>query len=54
VSVRGYDHVQPWLVRRRPVGDEGNAFETSPFENMLDEMADDVLDQPGDEDRPAP
>jgi adenylate cyclase len=54
VSVRGYDHVQPWLVRRRPVGGEGNAFETSPFEDMLDEMADDVLDQPGDDDRPAP
>ena len=22
VSVRGYDHLQPWLVRRRPTGDE--------------------------------
>jgi len=22
VSVRGYDHLQPWLVRRRPTGDD--------------------------------
>src|SRR4051794_9549089 len=40
VSVRGYDHLQPWLVRRRPSGEEENAFE-----GMLDEMADDVLAQ---------
>ena len=46
VSVRGYDHLQPWLVRRRPSGDEDNAFES-----MLDELADDVLDQPEDDDR---
>ena len=45
VSVRGYDHLQPWLVRRRPHGDEDH-----PFEGMLDELADDVLDRP-DEDR---
>ncbi|MGY1713795.1 adenylate/guanylate cyclase domain-containing protein [Geodermatophilus sp. SYSU D01106] len=38
VSVRGYDHLQPWLVRRRPPGEEDNALES-----MLDEMADDVL-----------
>jgi len=38
VSVRGYDHLQPWLVRRRPEADEDNAFE-----GMLDELADDVL-----------
>jgi adenylate cyclase len=43
-SVRGYDHLQPWLVRRRPPGEEDN-----PFEGMLDELADDVLDQPEDE-----
>ena len=40
VSVRGYDLLQPWLVRRRPWADEDNAFE-----GMLDELADDVLDQ---------
>ena len=40
VSVRGYDHLQPWLVRRRPDADEDN-----PFESMLDELADDVLDE---------
>ncbi len=40
VSVRGYDHLQPWLVRRRPGADEDNAFE-----GMLDELADDVLEQ---------
>jgi adenylate cyclase len=40
VSVRGYDHLQPWLVRRRPAGDEDNSFE-----GMLDEMADEVLEE---------
>jgi adenylate cyclase len=40
VSVRGYDHLQPWLVRRRPPGDEDNSFE-----GMLDEMADEVLEE---------
>jgi adenylate cyclase len=40
VSVRGYDHLQPWLVRRRPAADEDNAFE-----GMLDELADDVLEE---------
>jgi adenylate cyclase len=44
VSVRGYDHLQPWLVRRRPSGEEDNAFES-----MLDELADDVLEQPEDD-----
>ncbi len=49
VSVRGYDHLQPWLVRRRPVDDEEGS---NSVESMLDEMADDVLghaDAPGDE-----
>jgi adenylate cyclase len=45
VSVRGYDHLQPWLIRRRPPGEEDNAFE-----GMLDEMADDVLEQDDEED----
>jgi adenylate cyclase len=45
VSVRGYDHLQPWLVRRRPSGEDDNAFES-----MLDDLADDVLDQPEDDD----
>lgn len=44
VSVRGYDHLQPWLVRRRPDTDEDNAFE-----GMLDELADDVLDHEDDD-----
>jgi adenylate cyclase len=44
VSVRGYDHLQPWLVRRRPDDDDDN-----PFEGMLDELADDVLDQDDDD-----
>jgi adenylate cyclase len=51
VSVRGYDHLQPWLVRRRPTGDDDDPFDTSSFERMLDELADDVLEQP-DDDRP--
>jgi adenylate cyclase len=42
VSVRGYDHLQPWLVRRRPADDD------SPIEGWLDEFADDVLGRPGD------
>jgi adenylate cyclase len=45
VSVRGYDHLQPWLVRRRPAGEEDHAFE-----GMLDEMADEVLEQDDVED----
>ena len=45
VSVRGYDHLQPWLVRRRPGTDEDNAFE-----GMLDELADDVLEGEEDDD----
>jgi adenylate cyclase len=47
VSVRGYDHLQPWLVRRRPHGDDDH-----PFEGMLDELADDVLDRPDEDDEP--
>jgi adenylate cyclase len=50
VSVRGYDHLRPWLVRRRPTGQD-SSFDNSAFEAMLDEMADDVLESPGD-DRP--
>src|SRR4051794_26629518 len=45
VSVRGYDDLQPWLVRRRPPGEEDNALE-----EMLDEMADQVLERDEDGD----
>ena len=41
VSVRGYDHLQPWLVRRRPAGEDDNAFES-----MLDELADESSTSP--------
>jgi adenylate cyclase len=53
VSVRGYDDLQPWLVRRRATGDVDTDGMPA-FEDMLDEIADDVLDRPGDEpaDRP--
>jgi adenylate cyclase len=44
VSVRGYDDLQPWRLRRRPAGEEDNAFE-----GMLDEMADEVLAREDDE-----
>ena len=45
VSVRGYDDLQPWLVRRRP-HDGDNVLE-----ELLDEIAHDVLDRPpADED----
>ncbi|MGY1604269.1 adenylate/guanylate cyclase domain-containing protein [Geodermatophilus sp. SYSU D00815] len=43
VSVRGYEHLQPWLVRRRPADGEDMALEA-----MLDEMADEVLGQEDD------
>jgi adenylate cyclase len=43
VSVRGYDQLQPWLVRRRPPGEADLALET-----MLDEMADAVLEEDHD------
>jgi adenylate cyclase len=50
VSVRGYDHLQPWLVRRR----EQDAAEPpglAAFEDLLDEIADEVLrDDPADDD----
>jgi adenylate cyclase len=42
VSVRGYEQLQPWLVRRRPPGEADLLLE-----GMLDEMADEVL---GDDD----
>jgi adenylate cyclase len=58
VSVRGYDQVQPWLVRRATPADQ-EAVAVHALEDLLDEIADDVLDpadaQPsGDlpEDRP--
>jgi adenylate cyclase len=47
VSVRGYEQLQPWLVRRRPAGEDDNALEA-----MLDELADDVLERPEHDDRP--
>ncbi|WP_448609888.1 adenylate/guanylate cyclase domain-containing protein [Geodermatophilus sp. URMC 60] len=43
VSVRGYDNLQPWLVERRPPGQADLALES-----MLDEMADDVLEEEDD------
>ncbi|KQS57971.1 guanylate cyclase [Geodermatophilus sp. Leaf369] len=42
VSVRGYDHLQPWLVRRRP-GEPVPGEDAGPLEDLLDEIADDVL-----------
>ncbi|HEX2075914.1 MAG TPA: adenylate/guanylate cyclase domain-containing protein [Geodermatophilus sp.] len=44
VSVRGYEHLQPWLVRRRPPGEQD-----IPLEGMLDEIADEVLETGPDE-----
>jgi adenylate cyclase len=43
VSVRGYDQLQPWLVRRAtPAGQEAAGVHA--LEDLLDEIADDVLD----------
>jgi len=47
VSVRGYDHLQPWLVRRRHVDDAAPGVVA--FEELLDEIADDVLTAPADD-----
>jgi adenylate cyclase len=49
VSVRGYDDLQPWLVRRRPGVDD--PLDGGGFEGMLDELTDDVLAQ--DDEHPA-
>ena len=48
VSVRGYDDLRPWRVRRRPRPPDDNLLE-----GMLDEIADEVLDAP-QEGGPAP
>jgi adenylate cyclase len=48
VSVRGYDDLQPWLVRRRPHGAAADPLEDNALERMLDEMADEVLQDEGD------
>ena len=48
VSVRGYDHLQPWLVRRRGVADDAPPG-VAAFEELLDEIADDVLRAPREE-----
>jgi adenylate cyclase len=48
VSVRGYDQLQPWLVRRRGA-DADVAPGVASFEQLLDEIADDVLTDGADE-----
>ncbi|MBB3678568.1 adenylate cyclase [Modestobacter versicolor] len=42
VSVRGYDHLQPWLVRRRDTAEDAVPG-VAALEELLDEIADDVL-----------
>jgi adenylate cyclase len=50
VAVRGYDHLQPWLVQRRQ-DDAGTAPGVILLEEMLDEITDEVLrDDPTDDD----
>jgi adenylate cyclase len=50
VSVRGYDHLQPWLVRRRET-DAAAPPGLAALEDLLDEIADEVLrDDPVDDD----
>jgi adenylate cyclase len=50
VSVRGYDHLQPWLVRRRTA--ETAIPAVAAFEELLDEIADDVLEESWNEESP--
>ena len=45
VSVRGYDELQPWLVRRAAPADAEDPG-VHALEDLLDEIADDVLDPP--------
>jgi adenylate cyclase len=45
VSVRGYDQLRPWLVRRRTADDPPGV---EAFEELLDEIADDVLHRPAE------
>jgi adenylate cyclase len=47
VSVRGYDHLQPWLVRRRGRDDDAVPG-VAAFEELLDEIAEDVLEESWD------
>ncbi|WP_369139864.1 adenylate/guanylate cyclase domain-containing protein [Modestobacter versicolor] len=47
VSVRGYDQLRPWLVRRRRDDDAVPAI--AAFEELLDELTDDVLAEGPDE-----
>jgi adenylate cyclase len=47
VSVRGYDQLRPWLVRRRAVDDVVPGI--AAFEELLDELTDDVLADGPDE-----
>jgi adenylate cyclase len=49
VSVRGYDHLQPWLVRRRDLAEDAVPG-VAAFEELLDQMADDVLEAVWEED----
>ncbi|TWH74051.1 adenylate/guanylate cyclase domain-containing protein [Modestobacter roseus] len=46
VSVRGYDQLRPWLVRRREAGDVPGV---AALEQLLDEIAHDVLRRGSDE-----
>ncbi|SOD93346.1 adenylate/guanylate cyclase domain-containing protein [Blastococcus haudaquaticus] len=51
VSVRGYDHLQPWLVRRRPTGDDPAApdvYDEDAFDE--DSVDDGSADQDGPDD----
>jgi adenylate cyclase len=51
VSVRGYHDLQPWLVRHRATWDPGTDG-VQAFEQLLDEIADDVLERPRDAEPP--
>jgi adenylate cyclase len=51
VSVRGYDNLQPWLVERRTADDVAPGVVA--LEELLDEIADDVLEEHWDEESPS-
>jgi adenylate cyclase len=51
VSVRGYDNLQPWLVQRRTADDVAPGVVA--LEELLDEIADDVLEEHWDEESPS-
>ncbi len=48
VSVRGYDHLQPWRLRRRPGGDEDDTWDDDLDETLPEEASGRGADEAGE------